>query len=149
MEEKMRVHKNFGFVVGCLVLGISTPSHAQHMNEADAPCRGVEQTYQLSKCFSEASQKDSDNLEKLYRDIQSVLSISEKNKLEISQDYWEKYSKSECEAESMLYDGGTGRVPALLACDDAILRQRIATLKAGFNWKLIQGMPAKYFHKQQ
>lgn len=49
----------------------------------------------------------------------------------------------------MLYDGGTGRVPALLACDDAILRQRIATLKAGFNWKLIQGMPAKYFHKQQ
>jgi len=145
----MRLSSVLIISIGCAGIGVSVSAYAQHMNEADAPCRGIVQTYQLSKCLSDASKEDSEHLKEIYRDIQSVLSISEKSKLEISQDYWNKYSKNECDAESMLYDGGTGRVPALLACDDAMLRQRISTLKVGFNWKLKQGMPSKYFHKQQ
>lgn len=74
----MRLSSVLIISLGCAGIGVSTSAHAQHMNEADAPCRGIVQTYQLSKCLSDASKEDSENLKEIYRDIQSVLSISEK-----------------------------------------------------------------------
>lgn len=116
--------------------GGSSPLHAQHMNAADAPCRGAGSGVEHANCLNLAARKADADLNLVYRRITGILEAPDRQKLQTAERTWLLYRDQTCAAERDLYQGGTGGLTAYPACLEAVTRQRISDLKTAYWWKV-------------
>ena len=107
----------------------------QHMN-APVPCNRPTSTAEETACFAKAASAADKQLNDLYAQVQSVLSADQKNDLVEAQRAWLKYRDLTCTAEYKLYGGGTAGPVTRMACLAAITRDRVATLRTTYGWRL-------------
>ena len=126
-----------------LLLGVLIPplafvhgAHAQSMNAADAPCRGVVVTSELTRCLDLARGKADARLNETYGQMLDVLTPGERKDLVQAQRLWIKYRDAACDAEYKLFEGGTAGTPARLACLEAETRAREASLLRWYGWRI-------------
>src|ERR1041385_6061965 len=93
-----------GFVV---LLLVSIPSRAQHMNEKDSPCGNVAVTLDLTNCLSKAKDLSDEKLNSLYKSLRKRLDATDAVRLTVAQRLWIRYRDANCSAERKLYEGGT------------------------------------------
>jgi uncharacterized protein YecT (DUF1311 family) len=109
---------------------------AQHMNNPDMPCNRPSSTAEESACFASAADAANKDLNSYYARIRSILSLEERNDLVGAQRAWLKYRDLTCTSEYKLYEGGTGGPVTRLACLAAVTKERVATLRTTYNWRL-------------
>ena len=119
-----------------LALSVAVSAKAQHMNAATAPCRGISGTVELYGCFSKAFDRADSDLNRVYGQIRGVLQPADQERLLEAQRLWLQYRDATCSAERELYGQGTGGPPTYVACREALTRERIATLKTTYGWRL-------------
>lgn len=113
----------------------SKPAVSQHMN-APTACNRPSTTVEEANCFAKASDVADMELNRLYAQARAALSPAERKDLLEAQRAWLKYRDLTCAAEYHLYGGGTGGPVTQNACLAAITRERIATLKTTYKWRL-------------
>ena len=137
MSRKLIVH----FVASLLstfsfLIVAATPCRAQHMNEPDSPCAGVAVTSDLVSCLSTAKDASDAKLNSVYQSIRKRLEGEDSSRLVEAQRIWIKYRDANCSAERALYEGGTAKYPAFLACVEAMTRTRTKELQITYAVRL-------------
>jgi len=107
----------------------AAPCRAQHMNEPDSPCVGVVTTSDLVSCLSKANDASDAKMNSVYQNIRKKLEGDDASRLVETQRIWIKYRDANCSAERALYEGGTAKYPAFLACMEAMTRMRTKELQ--------------------
>jgi len=98
-------------------------------------CSGVTEQRirnEMNEVYSEVLlQFDNDIKESIERDDSDYVSILKKNKGHIvnSQKLWLQYEEEQCEAEGMLYEGGSIKSSVVNQCYANLHKQRITTLQ--------------------
>jgi uncharacterized protein YecT (DUF1311 family) len=106
------------------------------MNAPGASCNQPSSTAEEAGCFAKASDTADKELNRLYEQVRTVLKSDERSDLIEAQRAWLKYRDLTCTAEYKLYGGGTGGPVTRMACLAAITRERIATLRITYGWRL-------------
>jgi uncharacterized protein YecT (DUF1311 family) len=119
-----------------LLLLISFPSHAQHMNVPDSPCAQVAVTTDLVDCLSKARVSSDTELNSLYQRVRARLDSREQKQLTETQRLWIQYRDANCAAERSLYEGGTAQYPAYAGCLEAMTRARTKELYVTYTVRL-------------
>lgn len=109
---------------------------AQHMNDKDGPCPDGGTTVDMVNCFSAASKKSDEQLNQLYRRVQTVVDGEELAKLKAAQRLWMQFRDANCAAEYELYRGGSAAPTVKLACLEAMTRHRTEELGVMYEWRL-------------
>lgn len=130
---RMRAFLCFSALSLCLTYA---PVQAQHLNEPSAPCQEAGSQIDLEICLEKAYSLADAELNDTYRRIMSVLDDAEKASLRGAQRAWIVYRDKACDAEAAPYRDGTGKGTALLACLEAITRQRTQFMKVGLWWQV-------------
>ena len=99
------------------------------MNEPDSPCVDVVVTSDLVSCLSKAKDASDAKLNSVYQSIRKKLEGQDAGRLVETQRIWIKYRDANCSAERALYEGGTAKYPAYLACIEAMTRTRTKELQ--------------------
>ena len=134
-DALMKPSAHFGwFLATCLLF--SDNSTAQHMNAADAPCRGPASNAEGTRCFIDASHTADKKLNQVYARVGEVLDPDEQKELQAAQRLWLKFRDANCAAERNLYGGGTAVSMVYAACIKADTRQRTAELKMMYGWRV-------------
>ena len=131
----MRFGSSFLFSA-LFVCSASTPALSQHMNAAGVSCNQPSSTVEEAGCFARASDAADKELNSLYAKARTVLNTEERNDLLEAQRAWLKYRDLTCTAEYKLYGGGTGGPVTRMACLEALTRERVATLRTTYGWRL-------------
>ena len=113
-----------------------TQALGQHMNAPGVSCNRPSSTAEEAECFARASDAADKELNDVYAQVQSVLRPDERSDLVEAQRAWLKYRDLTCTAEYKLYGGGTGGPVTRMACLEAITRERVATLRTTYGWRL-------------
>ncbi len=137
MSRKLIVHfvASLLFTLSFLIVA-ATPCRAQHMNEPDSPCAGVAVTSDLVSCLSTAKDASDAKLNSVYQSIRKRLEGEDSSRLVEAQRIWIKYRDANCSAERALYEGGTAKYPAFLACVEAMTRTRTKELQITYAVRL-------------
>jgi uncharacterized protein YecT (DUF1311 family) len=106
------------------------------MNEPSASCQNAGSEVDVTVCFSEAYNEADGELNRVYRQIMSVLNQREQSSLRAAQRAWLNYRDLACEAEAEPYRGRSGEGQARLACLEAATKARIEFVKRGLWWKV-------------
>ena len=106
------------------------------MNAPGVSCNRPSSTAEEAECFAKASDAADKELNNVYAQVQSVLRPDERSDLLEAQRAWLKYRDLTCTAEYKLYGGGTGGPVTRMACLEAITRERVATLRTTYGWRL-------------
>ena len=137
MSRKPIVHSCASlFVTLFFSLVATAPCRAQHMNEPDSPCFGVVVTSDLVSCLSKAKDASDAKLNSVYQSIRKKLEGEDASRLVETQRIWIKYRDANCSAERALYEGGTAKYPASLACIEAMTRTRTKELQITYAVRL-------------
>lgn len=123
------------FIVA-LLLCFHTQARAQSMNSEDTPCTKSFITSELTACLEAAFKAADLKLNQTYAKVRRALPAKESAELARAQQLWIQYCNSTCKVEYDLYAGGTGGLPAHLACLEAETRAREAGLTRSFGWRL-------------
>lgn len=130
MSRKPIVHSCASLFLTFLFLLVAAAScPAQHMNEPDSPCVDVVVTSDLVSCLSKAKDASDAKLNSVYQSIRKKLEGQDASRLVETQRIWIKYRDANCSAERALYEGGTAKYPAYLACIEAMTRTRTKELQ--------------------
>jgi uncharacterized protein YecT (DUF1311 family) len=129
------VQHSLSFALFILVVAAS-PCRAQHMNEPDSPCAGVVVTSDLVSCLSKAKDASDAKLHAVYQSLRKKLEGEDADNLLETQRIWLKYRDANCSAERALYEGGTAKYPAFLACIEAMTRTRTKELQITYAVRL-------------
>jgi uncharacterized protein YecT (DUF1311 family) len=124
------------FLAYLFLLVGAAPCRAQHMNEPDSPCVGVVVTSDLVSCLSKAKDASDAKLNSVYQSIRKQLESEDASRLVETQRIWIKYRDANCSAERALYEGGTAKYPASLACIEAMTRTRTKELQITYAVRL-------------
>ena len=103
---------------------------------APVPCNRPSSTVDEAECFAKDSDAADKELNSVYAQVRSVLRPEERSDLLEAQRAWLKYRDLTCTAEYKLYGGGTGGPVTKMACLAAITRERVATLRITYGWRL-------------
>ena len=123
-------------MVAMLSLGFMSSMQAQHMNAPNAPCQNVGSNADETGCFIAASETANKTLNRLYAEINRILSTADRDKLIAAERLWIRYRDANCDAERGLYGGGSGGPTAYAACIAANTETRVAELKTIYGWRL-------------
>jgi len=124
------------FLTFLFLLLAAAPGRAQHMNEPDSPCVGVVVTSDLVACLSKAKDASDAKLNSVYQSIKKKLEGEDATRLVETQRIWIKYRDANCSAERALYEGGTAKYPASIACIGAMTRMRTKELQITYAVRL-------------
>lgn len=125
--------------LACLIahpLLAASPTRAQDMEVASAPCQEAGSMVDTNICLSDAYRQADAQLNSTYRRIMSVLNEQEKVALRNAQRAWITYRDLACEAQSQPYRGKSGESIARLECLEAVTRAQTGFMKNGFWWKV-------------
>ena len=106
------------------------------MNAKDGPCQEPSSGYEETKCFADAAKKSDSELNQMYRRVLSVVDGDERVKLQTAQRLWIQFRDANCEAEHVLYSGGSAAPMVKFACVEAVTRHRTEELKEMYGWRL-------------
>ncbi len=101
-------------------------------------CNQAKNTVEINSCLSAVAKKTQDNFHAFYESLRSLLSLRPEavRRIDSSQDLWEKYSNSACDAIDTFYRDGSIRVSAVIGCHIQLTRSRMQDLDALYNTTL-------------
>jgi uncharacterized protein YecT (DUF1311 family) len=106
------------------------------MNEPDSPCAHAVVTSEMVACLSKAKDDSEAKLNAVFQNLQRRLEGEDANNLLETQKIWLKYRDANCSAERALYEGGTAKYPAFIACIEAMTRARTKELQVTYAVRL-------------
>ena len=135
----MNVRASLAAGVAIAMAGIATSpgTMAQHMNASDAPrCPGATSNAAIGACFETAYRESDRKLNETFQRIVKTMSAEEQAALQSAQLLWIRFRDANCEAERLLYKGGSAAPMVQTACLEAETRHRTEGLMAGFGFPL-------------
>lgn len=100
------------------------------MSQEGHDCPEAKSQHDWNICLDKVALATRKDFETFYRSLESLLNGANVQKLRESQEQWNKYRDTACEAVDTLWDGGSGRNAATARCTIHLTRSRIKDLDA-------------------
>lgn len=124
------------FAVVLSMAALCIAAHSQHMNAKDSPCDAGMTTPDLVTCLWAKWHSEDKELNAYYGTVSEHLHGDQLTELRDAEKAWIDFRDKNCNAEKLLYVGGTAVGPVYNACMEAMTRHRLAELKTMYDWRV-------------